>query len=251
MALTDDIGAAANEKGSRAKGPLAKGASELAEAAETKLLFAVRIWLPDRPGALGAVASRIGAVKGDLVGIDILERGAGRAIDELLVELPSAALVQPLIRELQQVDGVDVEDVRPLGAPTDSRLDALDTAIALVEAHSVEVLLRVLANRACKAFEADWASVLDHRSEQQLASVGSAPDAAWIGAFLAGSQASVRASDSVAGPSDVAWATLVGADLTLVMGRSKRPFRSRERQQATALVRIADARWLEMMRAGN
>jgi hypothetical protein len=33
--------------------------------------FVVRVWVPDRPGALGSVASRIGAVRGDLVGIDI------------------------------------------------------------------------------------------------------------------------------------------------------------------------------------
>jgi len=32
----------------------------------------VRVWLPDRPGALGLVASRIGAVDGDIVGIDVL-----------------------------------------------------------------------------------------------------------------------------------------------------------------------------------
>ena len=48
--------------------------------------YVVRMWLPDRPGALGQVASRIGAVRGEIVGIDILERGAGRAIDELVVE---------------------------------------------------------------------------------------------------------------------------------------------------------------------
>ncbi|MEO7442016.1 MAG: hypothetical protein ABIW46_00620, partial [Acidimicrobiales bacterium] len=74
--------------------------------------FVVRVWVPDRPGALGAVASRIGAVRGDLVGIDILERGGGRAIDELVVELPSAELVGLLVTEMGQVDGVDVEDVR-------------------------------------------------------------------------------------------------------------------------------------------
>ena len=75
--------------------------------------FVVRVWVPDRPGALGAVASRIGAVRGDLVGIDILERGGGRAIDELTVELPSDELVPLLIEEMSQVDGIDVEDVRP------------------------------------------------------------------------------------------------------------------------------------------
>ena len=45
--------------------------------------YVVRVWVPDRPGALGAIASRIGAVRGDLIGVDILERGGGRAIDEL------------------------------------------------------------------------------------------------------------------------------------------------------------------------
>jgi hypothetical protein len=88
--------------------------------------FIVRVWLPDRPGALGAVASRIGAVRGDVVGIEILERGAGRAIDELAVQLPDASLVSLLIAEISQVDGVDVEDVRPASHGIgDPRLDAL------------------------------------------------------------------------------------------------------------------------------
>ena len=30
------------------------------------LTYVARIWVPDRPGALGAVASRIGAVRGDV-----------------------------------------------------------------------------------------------------------------------------------------------------------------------------------------
>src|SRR5438874_1656791 len=30
----------------------------------------VRVWLPDRPGALGQVASRIGSLRGDIVGVD-------------------------------------------------------------------------------------------------------------------------------------------------------------------------------------
>ena len=88
--------------------------------------YILRVWVPDRPGALGSVASRIGAVRGDLVGIDILERGGGRAIDELVVELPDESLVDLLISEVSQVDGVDVEDVRMAPeAATDPRLDAL------------------------------------------------------------------------------------------------------------------------------
>jgi hypothetical protein len=202
-------------------------------------LFAVRIWLPDRPGALGAVASRIGAVKGDLIGIDILERGAGRAIDELIVELPDAELVPLLLRELTQVDGVDVEEVRAIkDLAIDPRQDALDTAIALVESPTVALLLSALATRAC---------VIDHNTSSPLASVGKAPENTWISAFLQGSRASLRVAAGETGPDDVAWASLSAADLTVVLGRSGRPFRSRERRQATALARIADARWTELV----
>ena len=78
--------------------------------------YVLRLWLPDRPGALGAVASRIGAVKGDVVGIEILETGQGQAVDELVVQLPDSTLVDLLIGEVRQVDGVEVEEVRRLGS---------------------------------------------------------------------------------------------------------------------------------------
>src|SRR5436190_10446757 len=97
--------------------------------------YLVRVWVPDRPGALGAVASRIGAVGGDLVGIEILERGGGRAIDELVVELPDddQDRVALLVNEMCEVDGVDVEEIRPVTAwLRDPRLDALETAAVLV-----------------------------------------------------------------------------------------------------------------------
>ena len=48
----------------------------------------MRIWLPDAPGVLGAVAAEIGAVRGNVIGLEVLEREAGVAIDELVVELP-------------------------------------------------------------------------------------------------------------------------------------------------------------------
>ena len=208
----------------------------------------VRIWLSDRPGALGAVASRIGAVRGDLIGIDILERGGGRAIDELVVELPDAELVPLLVRELSQVDGVDVEDVRPLGPqPLDPRLDALDTAIVLVEAPSVETLLQALTLEATKDFEAQWATVIDQAGATPLAGSGKVPSVEWLRAFLAGSRESMMVANGSAAPDDVAWASLSASELTLVMGRNGRPFRARERRQATALARIADARWTEFV----
>jgi hypothetical protein len=40
---------------------------------------------------------------------------------------------------------------------------------------------------------------------------------------------------------------LAGAQLSLVIGRTGRPLRARERRQMSALARIADARWAEVL----
>ena len=214
--------------------------------------FVLRVWLPDRPGALGAVASRIGAVRGDLVGIDILERGAGRAIDELAVELPEERLVPLLVHEVGQVDGVDVEEVRTVeGALPDPRLDALETAAALVEQTHVVDLLEVLADEAQRDFAADWAAVVALDGGAVLVSAGEAPEPVWLGAFLAGSTSSTTAANGDAGPDDVAFAVLPAADIALVLGREGKTFRARERRQLLALARVAGHRWIELSKAAS
>jgi ACT domain-containing protein len=75
--------------------------------------YVVRIALPDRPGALGLVASRIGAVGGDIVAINILERDGGRAVDEFVIEIGGEHLIELLRSEIHEVDGVAVLDIRP------------------------------------------------------------------------------------------------------------------------------------------
>ncbi len=50
-----------------------------------------------------------------------------------------------------------------------------------------------------------------------------------------------------ASPSDVAWADLSVASLVVVLGRDGRPFRTRERRQLSALARIADNRWVDLV----
>lgn len=214
--------------------------------------FAVRVWVPDRPGALGAVASRIGAVRGDLIGIDILERGGGRAIDELIVELPSDSLVSLLVSEISQVDGVDVEDVRRASdALADPRLDALETAVTLVTQSSVESLLVSLVRSSLRDFQSDWACIVDPQKGHSVSAVGPAPAAEWLQAFLAGSRASLAPRPGEAAPDDVAWADLDVAGLVLILGRQGRPFRIRERRQLTALARIVDTRWSELSSMGR
>ena len=207
----------------------------------------VRVWLPDRPGALGSVASRIGAVRGEIVGIEILERGGGRAVDDLVVELPDGALVDLLVAEIAQVDGVDVEDVRPaLDHTHDPRLDALETAAQLVASGSAVEIVTALCERAASTIGAQWAVVVDLDAATVKAGVGPAPELAWLTAFVNGSRSSARVAAMETGPDDVLWAPLPAANLALVMGRDGQAFRARERRTAAALARIVDTRFREL-----
>ncbi|MGH3849311.1 MAG: hypothetical protein ACRDRT_06370 [Pseudonocardiaceae bacterium] len=205
--------------------------------------FVVRLWLPDRPGALGSVASRIGAVRGDVVGIDILERGAGRAIDELTVELPDANLISLLVAEISQVDGVDVEDVRPATTRGGhAAVEALETAARLVMLSTVDEVFAALVIHAGASIDADWAAAVDLESALLVASVGAPPPPSWLAAFVAGSTSCQAIASGGCGPDDVAWALMNDGSMAIVMGRRGRPFRDRERSVVVALTTIAEFR---------
>jgi hypothetical protein len=216
--------------------------------------FVIRMWLPDRPGALGQVASRIGAVRGDVVGIDILERENGQAVDEVVIELPSAGLVDLLVAEVRQVDGVAVEEVRPVAdARHDPRLDALEAAAQLVGADGIDELLEAVVGHAGRVVGATWVAVTDLEGPGMaggtLVASDDAPNRGWLEAFLAGSRAAEGAGGgrgSRAG--DVVWAPLPQAGLALVLGREGMPYRARERRQVAALARVADTRLRELRR---
>jgi hypothetical protein len=212
--------------------------------------FVVRLWLPDRPGALGQVASRIGAVRGDVVGIEILERGGGQAVDELVVELPHADLVDMLVREIRQVDGVGVEEVRRLttGKQHDPRLDAVEAVAQLVGASDEVDLLDALVAHSRRVIGAQWVAVVDIEpgGQEVVARSGDAPSGAWLRAFVSGT-----AKADAAEPSDTAWAPLPAAGMALVLGRDNLAFRARERREVAAFARVADTRRRELIRTAS
>jgi len=197
----------------------------------------VRVWMPDRPGALGQVASRIGAVRGDVLAIEILEQGAGRVIDELTVALPDEGLASLLTAEIDAVDGVSVENIRPVDIDrVDPNLAALAVGAALAECPK-EDRLDVLCTGLMRIVEADWVAALG--VDGAVMQLGDAPDLSWLIAFLAGSEHLDEVDD--AAPSDLVWAHLLGAGLNVVAGRSGRPIHERERIRVNLLGRLADA----------
>ena len=210
-------------------------------------LFVLRIWLDDRPGALGAVASRIGAVKGDLVGIEILERGGGRAIDELLVDLANPELVSLMAREISEVDGADVEDIRPASdGMRDVRISALSSIATLMEMTNSKDFVSELIGTVIFDFESDWSCLIRPKTQEMLVASGEVPTSSWLSAFVEGT-ATLGDRGEIQGPGDVAWAPLAGSELVVVVGREKRPYRAIEREQLRLIGRIADVRYRELL----
>jgi hypothetical protein len=204
------------------------------------VLAVVRVWLDDRPGSLASVAGRIGAFGGDLIGIDVLERGAGRVIDEFVVELPGFEALDRIVSAVDALEGVDVESADIVPEFPDPRLDALELAAALVSAGTGDSLLETLVSESRHRFGCTWAAVVDRRTSSQLASSGPAPHAKWLTAFVVGISESGGES-----PMDVAWAALSDTGLVLVFGRDQSRFRDRERRQIAALAHIAAIRYLQ------
>ncbi len=201
----------------------------------------MRVWLDDRPGALGAVASRIGSVRGDLVGIEILERGANRAIDELIVEIPSADLLDLLVREVHEVDGVDVEEVREWRHDAqDIRLAPLEIATKLLEEVDPASIAKTLVMRSIDVFDLGWAAVVSSDTDQVIVALeGAAPNDTWIRAFVKGGTARETLTGLGSGTDEIMMHGLDYGGWILVAGREQRPFRALERSQLWMLCRIA------------
>ena len=201
------------------------------------ITIVVRVWMPDRPGALGQVASRIGAVRGDVLSIEVLEQGGGRAVDELTVALPDQDLMPLLSAEIDAVDGVSVESIRVVDIDrTDASLSALALGAAIAESPAEERLDVMIAG-VQRFAETDWVMVL--RDGEPIAQVGSSPEVGWLVAFLAGSEHLDGLDDS--SPSDLLWGHMVTSGLTIAAGRAANPVHERERVRFSLLVRLADA----------
>jgi hypothetical protein len=138
--------------------------------------YLLRIVLPDRPGALGAVATALGAVGADILSVDVIERAPGRATDDFVVELPPGKLADSLVSAAATVDGVQVESIRPYAGQIDPHRE-LELLEAL--AQEPESSLPVLADGVARIFRAGWALVLGAPVAGQsrvLAAGGAAPE---------------------------------------------------------------------------
>jgi hypothetical protein len=139
--------------------------------------YLLRIELVDRPGSLGALAVALGSVGADILSLDVVDRGGGYAIDDLVIELPPGAMPDTLITAAETLRGVRVDSVRPhMGLLEAHReLELLDHAAA---APDNATRLQVLVDEAPKVLRVSWCVVLSSSQGEleRLAASAGAPE---------------------------------------------------------------------------
>jgi hypothetical protein len=137
--------------------------------------FLLRVVLPDKPGSLGAVATALGNAGADILGVDVVERTQGTAIDDLAVELPPGRPPDVLITAAESVPGVGVESVRPHSGKLDTHRE-----LELIEEITTDPDrgLQLLADGIPRIFRAGWALVVEREGDRsyRLAQSTAAPE---------------------------------------------------------------------------
>ncbi|GAA1398355.1 amino acid-binding protein [Luteococcus peritonei] len=136
-------------------------------------MLLVRVQLPDRPGSLGTVATAMGLAGADISAIEIVEKGEGFVVDDFMLTMPPGSLVDLLVSECNDLDGVQVLWVSRY---PDSW--GIEGDIELLNAMSMEPSRssQVLTERAPVVFRSQWAAMLDADSGQLLHGSAQAPD---------------------------------------------------------------------------
>lgn len=139
--------------------------------------YLLRVQLADRPGSLGSLAVALGLVGADILSLDVVERGTGYAIDDLVVDLPAGAMPDMLITAAENLDGIYVDSIRPHTGLLEAHreLELIDH-IAAARGHAAK--LQVLADEAPKVLRVGWCTVvrLTDSGVQRLAGSHGAPE---------------------------------------------------------------------------
>ncbi|MEU4314916.1 amino acid-binding protein [Nocardia sp. NPDC024068] len=132
--------------------------------------YLLRVQLPDRPGSLGSLAVALGTVGADILSLDVVERGAGFAVDDLVVEIAPNALPDTLITAAESLGDVRVDSIRPYSGVLDTHreLELIDNV-----ANARDDRLQVLVDGVPRVLRVGWSTVLDIGEQGAYRVVGS------------------------------------------------------------------------------
>jgi hypothetical protein len=133
--------------------------------------FLLRVELPDVPGSLGRLATRIGEAGGDIEAIEIVEKRDDVAVDDVLLELVPGTMPDTIVSACHATPGVRVLWISRYAAGGQLFLDL--EAVEELTANPKQAINR-LVDLLPVTFRADWAARV-HRSDGILHATDAAP----------------------------------------------------------------------------
>ncbi|KAA0024204.1 amino acid-binding protein [Antrihabitans cavernicola] len=146
--------------------------------------FLLRVQLPDRPGSLGQLALALGSVGADILSLDVVDRGDGYAVDDLVVDVEPGSLPDTLITAAEALDDVSVDSIRPYAGILDTHreLELIDQV-----ATARDDRLQVLVDGAPRVLRVGWSTIVaigPHGAYRVVGSSGApethATDVPWL-----------------------------------------------------------------------
>lgn len=139
--------------------------------------YLLRVQLADRPGSLGSLAVALGSVGADILSLDVVERGSGYAVDDLVINLPAGAMPDTLITAAEKLTGVRVEAIRPHTGLLEAHreLELIDHVAA---AGDRQDKLQALVDEAPRVLRVGWCTVVGFAdgSSRRIAGSRGAPE---------------------------------------------------------------------------
>lgn len=132
--------------------------------------YLLRVRLTDRPGSLGSLAVALGSVGADILSLDVVERGDGFAVDDIVVDLGPQSLPDTLITAAESLDGISVVSIRPYADVLDAHreLELIDHVAAAKHDQ-----LQMLVDQVPRVLRVGWCAALNNTPETEWPVFGS------------------------------------------------------------------------------
>ncbi len=140
---------------------------------DNRVVFLLRVGLPDRPGSLGAVATALGTVGADIQAVEIVEKHSGFAVDDFMVEVPVGTLPDALITACTTIEDVSVLWFSHY--PEGWGLQA-DVAVLDEMTENPAEAASILTQAAPTVFRVNWAAQIDSGDGRVLDRTAMAPE---------------------------------------------------------------------------
>ena len=124
--------------------------------------FLIRVLLSDTPGSLALLAEALGIVEANIQSVDVVERFPnGTVMDDLVISIPRYVMADTIITAAEEVDGVEIDSIRPFSGTVDRRGQIQMLAAVAHQRHDITAAMEEMVDVIPRTMTSGWALVID------------------------------------------------------------------------------------------